>query len=137
MSSTLRERQISEAVSRMNLMGLREDAIRKFEQNGTVHLSAEDGTLGELTKDDLRMIEQFEREHNAVVFLVVRTLFGIAVLDSLLYVSRYDEEWEDEIESLKDGYVLTYTVNYLNPECSEFGDIAFSTTPDGEIIREG
>ena len=137
MSSTLRERQISEAVSRMNLMGLREDAIRKFEQNGTVHLSAEDGTLGELTKDDLRMIKQFENEYNAVVYLVVRTLFGIAVLDSLLYVSRYDEEWEDEIENLKDGYVMTYTVNYLNPDCSEFGDIAFSTTPEGEIIREG
>ena len=78
-----------------------------------------------------------ENEYNAVVYLVVRTPFGIAVLDSLLYVSRYDEEWEDEIESLKDGYVLTYTVNYLNPDCSEFGDIAFSTTLDGEIVREG
>ena len=137
MTTTLWDRQKAEALNRMRLMGLREDAIQDFDLHNDIHLSAEDGTLEQLTQDDLRMIKQFEKEYNAVAYLVVRTLFGIAVLDSIIYVSQHEDEWEEEVENLKDGYIMTYTVNYLNPDCSEFGDIAFSTSPSGEIVRKG
>ena len=137
MSVTLQEQKKSEALHRMRLMGLRKEYIRDFEQNGKIHLSAGDGTLPELTAKDMAMIRRFEREHDALVFLVVRADLGFCVMDSLFYVSQYEEEWPMEHEDLKAGYALTYTVNYQYPDCSEFGSIAFSRTPEGEIARRG
>ena len=137
MNDTLHEQKKAEAVSRMRLMGLRKEYIRDFEQSGKIHLSVGDETLPELTDKDMDMIHRFEREHDALVFLVVRADLGFCVMDSLFYVSRYEEEWPMEHEDLKDGYALTYTVNYQYPDCSEFGSIAFGRTPEGEIVRRG
>ena len=137
MNNNLMERKKEEALCRMRLMGLREEYIRDFEQDGKIHLSAGDGTLPELTAKDMAMIRRFEREHDALVFLVVRADLGFCVMDSLFYVSQYEEEWPMEHEDLKAGYALTYTVNYQYPDCSEFGSIAFGRTPEGEIVRRG
>ena len=38
MSEILREKQKAEALKRMRLMGLREDFIRDFEEDGKVHI---------------------------------------------------------------------------------------------------
>ena len=58
-------------------------------------------------------------------------------LDSLLFVGKYDEEWELSREDLEDGYAMSYTINRDYPECSEMGSISFRVTREGVIIREG
>lgn len=137
MTNKIQEQKKEEALKRMRLIGLREDFIREFEQNGTVHVTGFEDASPQLTDGDRKMIQGFERDNNALVYLVVRVNYcRFGILDSLFYVSQYDEEWEMECADLKDGYALTYTVNYLHPDCSEFGEIAFRTTPSGEIIRE-
>ena len=84
-----------------------------------------------------RTVHQFEQEHNSTVYLAVRmnTVFG--TLDALLFVGKYDEEWEIEREDLRDGYALSYTINREYPECSEMGSICFRITKDGCVVREG
>lgn len=133
--NTMRERQEDEAVLRMDLMGIYEDVIIMFQNDGTVMLS-ENGKyypLDDQLKEDIR---QFEQEHEATVFMVVRmnTMYG--QLDSLLFVGKYDEEWEMSREDLEDGYALSYTINRDYPDCSEMGSISFRATPEGVIIRE-
>ena len=134
--NTMRERQEDEAVLRMDLMGIYEDVIIMFQNDGTVMMS-ENGKyypLDDQLKEDIR---RFEQEHEATVFMVVRmnTMYG--QLDSLLFVGKYDEEWEISREDLEDGYALSYTINRDYPDCSEMGSISFRTTPEGVIIREG
>ena len=109
--NTMREKQVEEAVLRMDLM------VRNPEH-----------------KEDIR---RFEQEHESTVFLVVRmnTIYG--QLDSLLFVGKYDDAWEMSREDVEDGYAMSYTINRDYPECSEMGSIAFRVTPEGVIIREG
>ncbi len=134
--STLRERQQDEAVTRMDMMGIHESVIIMFQQSGTVTLSSggKYHPIDERLAEDIR---RFEQEHEAVVYMVVRmnTMYG--ELDSLLFVGKYEEEWEMSREDLEDGYAMSYTINRDYPECSEMGSICFAVTECGVIIREG
>ena len=78
---------------------------------------------------DSELVSKFETD--GTVFICDPPSF----LDSLIIVSQYDEEWELEKDDLKDGYLMTYTINYLNPEFSEFGSIAYEHTKHGGIVR--
>ena len=134
--NTMRERQKEEAVLRMDLMGIHEDIIIEFQKSDDVSLS-ENGKyypLDDQLKEDVR---RFEQEHDATVFLVVRMSSVYGTLDSLLFVGKYDEEWELSQEDLEDGYAMSYTINRDYPDCSEMGSISFRVTPEGVIIREG
>ena len=134
--NTMRERQMEEAVLRMDMMGIHEDIIIEFQKSGDVSLS-ENGKyypLDDQLKEDVR---RFEQEHDATVFLVVRMSSMYGQLDSLLFVGKYAEEWEMSREDLEDGYAMSYTINRDYPDCSEMGSISFRVTPEGVIIREG
>ena len=130
---SMREKQKAEAIVRLELMGVREDVRRKFEENGTVML-CKDGQYYPCDGRIAAEIHEFELEQHAVVFLAV-SIFGM--LDTFLYVSKYEDEWEWGHEDIKNGYAMGYTINRSYPTCSEFGGIAFRTTKDGSIIREG
>lgn len=136
MQNTLHEKQKVEAISRLKLMGVREDVRRKFEKDGTVMLCNNE-EYRPVDEETAEAIRQFEREHDATVFLAVRwfTMFG--TLDALLFVGKYDEEWEMEREDIKAGYAMSYCINRNYPECSEMGSICFRITRDGGIVREG
>ena len=136
MQNTLHERQKAEAVSRLKLIGVHKDVQQSFEKNGKVMLCVS-GRYRPLSEDEHAKVRQFELEHDATVFLAVRwfTMFG--TLDALLFVGKYDEEWEMEQEDIKAGYAMSYCINNDYPECSEMGSICFRITRDGGIVREG
>ena len=69
MSEILREKQKAEALKRMRLMGLREDFIRDFEEDGKVHICTFQKTYPELSAEDTEMVRQFEQRHHALVYL--------------------------------------------------------------------
>ena len=133
---TMREKQKAEAAKRLELMGIREDVRRKFEEDGTV-MFCNNEQHRPVDEEMAEEIRKFEREHDATVFLAVRwfTMFG--TLDALLFVGKYEEEWESQQNDLKDGYAMSYCINRDYPDCSEMGDIAFRITKDGAIVREG
>lgn len=136
MSETLRERQKAEAIKRLELMDIREDVRKAFQKNGTVMLcdSGDYCPVDDAMREDIR---KFEREHNAIVYLAVRTESMFGELDALLFVGKYEEEWEMECADLIDGYAMSYVINRDYPECSELGSICFRVTYGGVIIREG
>ena len=136
MDNTMREKQKTEAASRLKLMGIREDVRKQFEESGKVML-CRSGQYYPLTEEELAEAKQFEREHDATVFLAVRwfTMFG--TLDALLFVGKYEEEWEMEHVDIRGGYIMSYCINREYPDCSEMGSICFRVTEDGGIVREG
>ena len=133
---TMREKQKAEAVERLKLMGVREDVRRKFEEDGIVSFCNNE-QYRPADEELMEEIRQFEQEHDATVFLAVRMFTLIADLDALLFVGKYEEEWESQKNDLKDGYAMSYSINRDYPDCSEMGSIAFRVTEDGAIVREG
>lgn len=130
------EKQRTEAISRMESMGIREDVRAKFEKDGTV-MRCVSGRFRKLTEVEKEEIRQFEQEHDATVFLSVHMLTMYGNLDALLFVSQYEEEWEMDRQDILDGYALSYCMNRDYPDCSEMGSILFRTTDNGCIIRIG
>lgn len=130
------EEMLTEAKERITLLGLDKSATEKLEQD-MILVSCPDGTLKFPSITFLRAIEDFEKKYDAKVYHAVRLPTPYGLLDSLLYVSSYPEEWEDEHINIRDGYVMTYTINWNNPEFSEFGSICYERTKTGTLRRIG
>lgn len=129
-----RETKKEEAIKRMKKIGIISDAIRQFKNDDVIMVSEPPcGGLFWLNDEEKKMVSEFEKEHNALVYLVVRAFTNFGKMDSLFYISDYQEEWEMDWEDLNDGYTMTYTVNHDAPDCSEFGSIAFRSVYGGVI----
>ena len=79
---TMREKQKAEAVKRLELMGIREDVRRKFEEDGTV-MFCNNEQYRPVDEEMAEKIRRFEQEHDATVFLAVRKFTLIADIDAL------------------------------------------------------
>ena len=133
----LREVKKEEAIKRMKSLEIINDAIRQFKDDDIVMVSEQPmGALYWLNDEEKQMVKEFEEKHNALVYMVVRAYTTIGKMDSLLYISDYEEEWEMDNEDIKDGYVMTYTINHDMPDCSEFGSIVVKPAFGG-LIRIG
>ena len=118
------ENKKKEAIRRMDVLDIYSETIRQFEDEDLVSYSeAPLGTNYWLTAEQREVIKTFEEEYNALVYFIVRTNTEIGTLDSFLYVSDHEEEWDMDNEDIKYGYVVAYVHNYNAPEFSEFGSI--------------
>lgn len=132
-----REMKKEEAIKRMKALGIINDAIKQFKNDDVVMVTEPPlGGLYWCNDEEKEMVRKFEEEHNALVYMVVRAFTQFGEMDSLLYVSDWQEEWEYENEDLRDGYAMSYTINHDMPDCSEFGSIAVKPMFGG-LIRIG
>ncbi len=132
----MRELQKAEALNRMKLLGIFPEAIKQFDRNGKVSISEPPfGTLYWAEGLDLDRIEQFEEDHNALVYLIIRSYVAYGKMDSYLYVSHNEDEWESDREDLKNGMPLAYTFNFDDPMLSEIGYIVIEKTMAGGLTR--
>ena len=132
----MRELQKAEALARMKLIGIFPEAIKQFDRDGKVNIS--EPPFGELywAEDwDLDRIEQFEEDHDALVYLVIRSYTTHGKMDDYLYVSKHEEEWERDREDLKNWMPLAYTFNFDDPQLSEIGYIVIEKTMAGGLTR--
>lgn len=127
-----RAEKIKEAVARMKKLGIIEDAIKQFEDNGAVMCSmSPHGFLYYLTDEQRKIADSFEREYNAIVYLAVYSKTSIGEMISYLYVSDRPKEWDLGMEDIEDGIALTYTYNFSDPESSEIGSIGIGAVNGG------
>ena len=132
-----REEQKIEAIKRMKKLHIIGDAIEQFKDSDTVMISEPPfGALYWLNEEQKKMVAEFENGHSALVYMVIRTFTEFGMLDNLLFVSDYPEEWEMDNESLSDGYPFAYVVNHDVPEFSEFGSICVKESFGG-LLRVG
>lgn len=132
-----REKKKEEAIKRLKALDIIDDAINQFKEDDIVMVSEPPmGGLYWLEDEEKEMVRKFEEENNALVYMVVRAFTQFGKMDSLLFVSDYDEEWEMDMEDIADGYVLSYTKNYDMPDCSEMGSIAVKKMFGG-LLRIG
>lgn len=130
------DKKKTEAIERMKLLKIYEPAIQQFEKEGLVGISEPHfGAIYWADGRELNEIRVWEREHNALVYAVVRSFTTIGQMDSYLFVSDYEEEWEYDREALKNGEVFAYVVNRSMPDCSEFGTIGVKLSSGAGLIR--
>ncbi len=133
---TLKDRQKEEASLRLKMLDVPVRIQRDFERFGRYWLCTSPlGTYSDLSDEMKAEIKTFEEKYEATVFMVVRVFSRAGLLDSLLYVGKYEEEWEEERIDINEGYIMTYTINHDHDFCSEFGSIAFTRNDDGGIVR--
>lgn len=129
----LRTRQKAEAIERMKKLGIMEQPIKEFEEDGKLNLSENGGILYWLDDEQRKMVEDFEKEHNGLVYHVIHQFTNIGELYNLLYVSEYVEEWKMDMNDLGEGQTLAYVINMSMPDCSEFGTIGIQPSVGGLV----
>ena len=126
-----REKMKAVAIERMKKIGIMEQPIKEFEEEGKLNLSENGGMLYWLDDGQKAMVEKFEQENEALVYHVIHQFTNIGELFNLLYVSKYTEEWEADMDDIGIGEVLAYVVNKDMPDCSEFGTIGIEPINGG------
>lgn len=130
------EEKKKEAIKRLKKLRVYEEVIEQFEKEGLINMSEPPfGAYCWPTDNELAMIREFEQEHNAVVYYVVRSFMEFGTCDCYLFVSDYEEEWEQEVEYPKRGSAFVYVYNHDEPAFSEFGSVGIKLTPAGGLAR--
>lgn len=126
----------AEAIERMRLLKIYEPAIQQFEKENLVGISEPPfGAIYWMGGNELAELKAWEQEHNALVYAVVRSFTNIGQMDSYLFVSDYEDEWECDRAGLKDGEVFAYVLNRSMPDCSEFGTIGVKLSSGAGLLR--
>lgn len=116
-------KQKQEAIKRMKLLKLHDNVIREFDKEGIVNMSENGGFLYWLNSDQQEIVDEFEAEHNALVYHVIRSFSPFGTMYALLYVSQDEDEWDYDKDDIKSGCPLVYVKNIDDDICSEFGSI--------------
>ena len=133
--NVLREDKRLEAIKRMKKMNLFAPAIKQFAEDHLVMVSEPPiGGLYWLNIEQKEMVDAFENEWNALVYLVVRTNTNLGTMDSIFYVSDHKDEWPMDNDDIAENYACVYVINHDMPDCSEFGTIAWKNV-NGGILR--
>lgn len=135
-----REKKKAEAVERMKLIGIFPETITQFEKEGYISQSLPPvGACFWIEGEQLQRIKEFEEKYNAVVYFVIHARYVFSgdemEMESYLYVSDYEEEWQTDREDLAEGQTLAYVQNLSWPDGSEFGTIGFELTPAAGLKR--
>lgn len=131
-----KDERFIEAIERMKLLKLDKQCIEAF-KNGKVWESEGFGALYEVNDEEQKIINKFEASHEGcLVYHMIHNKFEFGECYSMLYVSSDKEEWQQDKDDIKDGYVFAYVENIDDDWCSEFGSIAVKSQFGG-LIRLG
>lgn len=128
----MKEKRFTEAVERMKLLNLSPRCIEAF-CKGKVWESEGYGALYEVNQDEQKLIDEFERKYNALVYHMIHNKFEFGECYTMLYVSNDKAEWESDRQDLKEGYALCYVKNIDDDFCSEFGTVAIKPNIGGLV----
>lgn len=119
----MKDKQKQEALERMRMLKLSDNVIREFEQEGIINMSENGGFLYWLDSDQQAIVDDFETEHNAIVYHVIHSYTQFGEMYALLYVSDDEDEWDYDKDDIKCGCAIAYVKNVTDDWCSEFGSI--------------
>lgn len=131
-----REEKKVEALSRMKKIGYFGKAREAFHRSNKIFVNeAPFGAVYDLSPELEEEVKEFEKEHNALVYMVIHAATTFGEMDSLIYVSDHPEEWELDNEDLRYGIMMSYTINRDAPDCSEFGSIGVRRGAGAGMVR--
>ncbi len=132
----MKEKQRLEAIERMRMLGIHENAIKEFEEEGKINKSETIGFLYWLNEEEEKLIRNWEKETGNMAYHAIfnNTPFGRML--SILYVSKYEEEWEFDRKDIENNMPIAYVMNLDDEMLSEAGTIVIKRNIGG-LIRVG
>lgn len=128
-----KEERFIEAIERMKMLKLDKPCIEAFAK-GKVWESEGFGALYEVNEEEQSYIDEFEKEHEGcLVYHMIHNKFEFGECYSMLYVSKYKDEWQADKNDITNGYALVYVKNVDDDWCSEFGTIAIKSQFGGLV----
>lgn len=126
----------TEAVSRLKMWGVLPIVIDDF-LDGVLNKSEDNGILFYLNDEEKKLVEAFEEKSGGLVYHCVLSNTTIGQMLSMLYVSRYKEEWTaDNVDIEEASYTIARVENLTHPELSESGGIVLKPV-NGGLVRTG
>lgn len=111
-----------EAVKRMRMLHILPRAVDEFNRQDKINLS-ENGILFWLDEEQEKMVREWEADTGNVVYHVIHNMTEVGEMYALLFVSKYQEEWWMDNESIPGGTMFAYVINKDEPLFSEYGSI--------------
>ena len=145
LSIDLKQKQKEEAIKRLEILrekGLLKNVVDDFKKESLIYYSEQTklgGILYWCTKENnaeryVKIIEEFEKEHDVTVYHVIHTYTKYGELLNLLYVTSFEKDWEQDQQDLKENYSFCYVVDLDDKIFSEFGGIGIEVA-NGGLIR--
>lgn len=129
-----------EAIKRLKMLDLNSNVLSDFANDEVVYISEHQkimgldaGILFWANDEQMNYIREFEEKNGVLVYHAILTPFIYGKCLSLLYVSKYEEEWELEKSALRNGRIPSYVYNLSNPNYSEAGMISIKKAAGGLI----
>lgn len=139
--SSLKERQKQEAIKRMKMLKLMDNVVEEFKDKGTLYYSERMNAMFNAVlywvdnhEEWSKMIKDFEKKWGFMVYHAQLTHTYVGDILSLLYVTKDEEEWEQDRQDIKDGVVYAKCVNLNDDYFSEYGYIGIKPSMGG-IVR--
>lgn len=134
MEKANKKEMMEEAVRRMKALKIHKNVINDLKNKGVLNRSeGKSGILYWLNKEEEILVKNFETKYNVFVYHVIKTYTAnMGCIYDLLYITEEKNIWEEEMERLKYGYVLSYTISQF----SESGDILIKSR-NGGLVRIG
>ena len=131
----MKEERFIEAIERMKLLHLSPNCIEAFTK-GKVWESEGYGALYELNAEEQKLVDDFQASTGHLVYHMIHNKFEFGECYTMLYVSKYLTEWNEDRNDLEDGYALCYVKNVTDDFCSEYGTVAIRPSFGG-LVRIG
>ena len=118
-----KEAMKKESIDRLSRLNVLRCVIDDFNRGQLYYTESATGALYHIDDEMKSFVQEIEERYKGMVYHIIlsRTEFG--ELLSMLWTTKYEEEWEIEKENLEEGYVFAYVKNVTDDWCSEFGDI--------------
>lgn len=124
---TLKEKQRNEAIKRLKALKVMGQVVDAFAKNGTVYYSERQNAIFDAIlyfvsnkPEFVKIINDFEKETDALVYHAQLMRFHFGLCLSLLFVSNDETQWQQDNDDLQNyGEQLVYVANLTDPLLSE------------------
>lgn len=141
---TMKDKMMEEATKRMKILekqGLYSAAMQQWKY-GRPCFSQMTNVLGTMTgvlytfeeMPELNNLKEWlEKEYDCMVYHGIYCITPYGRLMNFLYVSKYEEEWENDCADLEEGYPMAYGM-FIGDENADAGSIHVEMAQGGLIM---
>ena len=126
----LKERQKEEALKRMKMLQIMPQVIGDFKRSNKIYYSERQSALFAATlywldnqPEWVKMVKEFEKKNNAMVYHAQLTHMEFGDCLALFYVSEDDEIWEQDKEDILNGEIYSRVLVLDDEWNSDYGYI--------------
>lgn len=111
------QKQVEESKQRIKLLGLEPRFSEKLYMSDKYCIRE----INDKNIELLKAINNFEKKYNALVYHIIYTCTSFGELYTMLYVSEYTSDWENDRNDLKNSSCYAYVWNKSDKVLSEIG----------------